>query len=759
MKQTAPKQTPPQRQAGIALISVLFITVVVALLIGTYSIVVVSEMKSTRSAVSLTNNAQAADAISERARLAVITTYLSSNYTASNFLLRLREQVKGGSTTFASLKGSQSATVGDATGQWEVRNVSAAGDVYPWVEVAATAHDANGTQTVIRRVSFGKNNVFDLAMLSETTNCMYCHLRVKGDVGNLDFFRPGWGSEKESGKNSGAGDGGSIVYGNAYSAKDVSKDNTNLTPDWRGDRRVNGAIFKKEVFVNYDNEDRKLPVDAQGNPAFPPIERDVAKANALGSVRVAGGVMYGFNSDGRPSFVPSVNGTYEGNLVLSGGTKENPIVLNKDVYVTGDVVIKGYVTGQGAIYAGRNMYMAGDVITVNPPYKPGEDKCASITDPDACARLSIADNRDAFRAAARGNIVIGDYTEYDGEGKPLPWDRRQSADFYRDQFGFKGDDKRYFEKGTGDELKKKGERYFNAENKEVSGSRVKEVGAKDAYDYAMKPGTVTENGSFKPWTSDATYRSFLGEQSYTFNTWRTNVKRDDYSQKDIEQKLIEARIPPKAAAAIAEKLKKGENGQRIEFNEATRVDCSGNSAGRGNGNGNNCTEGDKIKGTAYIQTDWDNKAKKFSDSSSVRVIIDNNQVWETPVTRVDAYLYANQRIAGKTSMQALAVNGGLVAREIGVLAPGRRTSTWWTGDGHKKSDGTRGNEYKDLLNANNACGPNSGYAVPDTEDCAFTINYDHRMRNGGYGFNLVQGTIGMTLSWELADKTNQQVKP
>ena len=757
MKRTASNPTPSQRQAGIALISVLLITVVVALLIGTYSIVVVSEMKSTRSAVSLTSNTQAADAVSERARLAVVTTYLSSNYTVSNFLLRLREQVKGGSTTFISLKGSQSATVGDATGQWEVRDVSAAGDSHGWVEVAATAYNVNGTQTVIRRVSFGKNNVFDLAMLSETTNCMYCHLRVKGDVGNLDFFRPGWGKEGEKGKNSGAGDGGSVVYGNAYSAKDVSGDNTNLNPDWRGDRRVNGAIFKKEVFVNYDNEDRKLPVDAQGNPAFPPIERDVAKANALGSVRVAGGVMYGFNSDGRPSFVPSVNGTYEGNLVLSGGTKENPIVLNKDVYVTGDVVIKGYVTGQGAIYAGRNMYMAGDVITVKPPYKPGEDKCASITDPDACARLSIADNRDAFRAAARGNIVIGDYTEYDGEGKPLPWDRRQSADFYRDQFGFKGDDKRYFEKGTGDELKRKGERYFNAENKEVSGSRVKEVSAKDAYDYAMKPGTVAEDGSFKPWTSDATYRSFLGEQSYTFNTWRTNVKRDDYSQKDIEQKLIESRIPPKAAADIANKMRSIKDGknQRVSFSEGTGTEC--------NGNGNNCKETNVIEGTAYIKDEGNGK-------TSVRVIIDTKQAWETPVRQVDAYLYANQRIAGKTSMQALAVNGGLVAREIGILAPGRRTSTWWTGDRNDKSKGKI--TYKDLEDPKKACGPlpevndkkdaekdNYDYSVPNTEDCAFTINYDHRMRNGGYGFNLVQGTIGMTLSWELADKTSEQVKP
>ena len=47
----------------------------------------------------------------------------------------------------------------------------------------------------------------------------------------------------------------------------------------------------------------------------------------------------------------------------------------------------------------------------------------------------------------------------------------------------------------------------------------------------------------------------------------------------------------------------------------------------------------------------------------------------------------------------------------------------------------------------------------DSDDCRFTINYDHRLKNGGYGFNLVAAEIGQTLSWHLADKLSDRVTP
>ena len=258
----------------------------------------------------------------------------------------------------------------------------------------------------------------------------------------------------------------------------------------------------------------------------------------------------------------------------------------------------------------------------------------------------------------------------------------------------------------------------------------------DAYDYSFKPGTVDESGNFRSWLSDAEYQAILGETSYDFNTWRTDFRKGDFDLEGLTSELINARIPEEGAREIAEYLlQDGTGNERIYFDGEV--------------------DGRQVTGMTFAERKENNKV-------TMRVIIDNEQTWNTPVTRVDAFIYANQRIAGKTSMQALEVNGGIVAREIGILAPGRRTSSWWTGNGR---DGDR--RYRDLRDADNACGVNADaryqeggeFYTPNAEDCAFTVNYDHRLRNGGYGFNLVEGTIGMTLSWQLADRIELQVKP
>jgi len=82
------------------------------------------------------------------------------------------------------------------------------------------------------------------------------------------------------------------------------------------------------------------------------------------------------------------------------GTKQNPIVIDGPVVVERDVVISGYVTGQGTIYAGRNVHIIGDVTYVNPPAweKPNDDPDAAIEENRACDLLGLV---------AKGNIVLG----------------------------------------------------------------------------------------------------------------------------------------------------------------------------------------------------------------------------------------------------------------------------------------------------------------------------------------------------------------
>ncbi|MEG2465403.1 MAG: hypothetical protein RSB14_05215, partial [Kiritimatiellia bacterium] len=62
----------------------------------------------------------------------------------------------------------------------------------------------------------------------------------------------------------------------------------------------------------------------------------------------------------------TVAGADKGCVVLIGDEK-TPIKLDGTVVVEGDVLIGGYVEGQGAIYAGRNIHILGNIIYKNPP--------------------------------------------------------------------------------------------------------------------------------------------------------------------------------------------------------------------------------------------------------------------------------------------------------------------------------------------------------------------------------------------------------
>ena len=92
----------------------------------------------------------------------------------------------------------------------------------------------------------------------------------------------------------------------------------------------------------------------------------------------------------------------KGALVLEG-TASNPIVIDGPVVIDSDVIIKGYVKGQGTIYSGRNIHIAGSIQYVNAPSWPHPD-----SHPDATTANNMS--KDLLGLAAKGNIVMGDYT-------------------------------------------------------------------------------------------------------------------------------------------------------------------------------------------------------------------------------------------------------------------------------------------------------------------------------------------------------------
>ena len=81
--------------------------------------------------------------------------------------------------------------------------------------------------------------------------------------------------------------------------------------------------------------------------------------------------IYGSGDDGVASVSAINSGTQP--LVIVG-TDAQPIQIDGPVVVEGDVIIKGVVSGQGTIYAGRNVHIVGDITYTDPPVWPSLDR-------------------------------------------------------------------------------------------------------------------------------------------------------------------------------------------------------------------------------------------------------------------------------------------------------------------------------------------------------------------------------------------------
>lgn len=134
--------------------------------------------------------------------------------------------------------------------------------------------------------------------------------------------------------------------------------------------------------------------------------------------------------------------TYKGvpvKSVVLEGSPTKPIELNGTVYVEQDVIIKGYVTGQGTIYAGRNIYIADSIYYKNPPtllddpsmpgYFPQTTNPNQFpSDAETKAWYEANVNKDILALAARENIVLGDYTDSEWYADEWLFDKRYPAD-------------------------------------------------------------------------------------------------------------------------------------------------------------------------------------------------------------------------------------------------------------------------------------------------------------------------------------------
>lgn len=698
--------------------------------------------------------------------------------------------------------------------------------------VGATQADQRAPQSVRIRINFGNNPIFDLAMLTQTTNCMFCHLRVNGDVGSVGFFRPGWGRESyinadgnlvTNGHNSG---NDSQVVGRVYvgppSAAEVAGGLadyvTNDGATWTDgagttQKSLNGArvlapdpndVHNSQtsladnvagvIEANYTGP--KLPDDSNGDGTadFPAIDTAVAELQSTGKLGV-GGSASAITVNGTPTTAGSygawkvplgkdlatdltpvaptdfnytnaeggTSSVLDGNLILIG-TYDNPINLDGDVFVKGDVVIKGYVQGRGGIYAGRNVYVAGDII-----YKDLPANWPLKDDAQAVSAVANSPNASELRLAARSNIVVGDWTyqtERNADGKEndiLPQRDRQGEMFMQDQFSLGS--VRYYEADhqgsvVSSELTPIASSYVDADGKTVPitvyqndkgevvpTDRVTKVDSNtrpeypsgvstnynlypERYDAALAPGTVVRensgntvaSGTFDPWMKQSEFREILGTQEIENAVARTGGAFSNDATKSFEfgnDEFAGSQFDGTNAPSM------GSGKHHFE----AKLNPDGTYADQGR----------------LIRNDG-------------RIVDVGKHTWPTQVQHIDAFLYANKRIGG-TSRYALTINGGMASSAIGVLAvydyegnylPSSNMTT--TSDSNAFLAGHRTwmnqNETDLVRTYTDPADPN----VRSDPLRRFILNYDYRLRNGGYGYNLIEGGAGERLFFSRGHK-------
>jgi len=103
-----------------------------------------------------------------------------------------------------------------------------------------------------------------------------------------------------------------------------------------------------------------------------------------------------------------LNGTVDGNVVITG-TEADPIVIDGTVAIDGDVVLTGYIKGEGTLIVRGNAYIPSDVQYLDGREYLEGDTPGNPTGPRTFG-IDADGNKNALGLTAGGNIVVGDYT-------------------------------------------------------------------------------------------------------------------------------------------------------------------------------------------------------------------------------------------------------------------------------------------------------------------------------------------------------------
>jgi len=204
--------------------------------------------------------------------------------------------------------------------------------------------------------------VFNAAVLTSSVECFFCHVKIVGDLGGIGF-------PSDAAVRSDSGENFSVT-GKIYGTTGI--------PTLLAAKAVGGTV------PNYDNSGYKI---FPKNNVFPLITAAKITDSVNGTLRLG---------------TLTINRVYTGNLVLDGSDPAKPIQLSGEVFITGDLVIKGKYQGVGTIYA-NNIFVVNDLVAMNSPFPFADDPDAA----KAQAVIAVANKTDALYLGALNEVSIG----------------------------------------------------------------------------------------------------------------------------------------------------------------------------------------------------------------------------------------------------------------------------------------------------------------------------------------------------------------
>jgi hypothetical protein len=248
------------------------------------------------------------------------------------------------------------------------------------------AKDSQGFEGVSPATTW-REQFFNLAVLTKSVECFWCHMQIVGDVGGI--FEPANPLVANVPKNihQSAGQGFKVT-GKFYSNIDFPVNNVpNPIGTWKPP--MESAVPQTQRVTNYKNS--PLPIFPKDNK-WPALTFDLLRPKTDGLLQ---------GTDAVTGAPVTIDRFAKRNLAIIG-TPEKPIKISGEVLIEGDLVIAGNYTGLGTIYA-NNVFVANDLKAKNSAFPFAAAESAAMDQ----AKKAIADKKDGLYLAAIRSVIVG----------------------------------------------------------------------------------------------------------------------------------------------------------------------------------------------------------------------------------------------------------------------------------------------------------------------------------------------------------------